>query len=157
MSDAITPRNLLRGFLAGALAVFIFHQLTIFVLGQFGLTSGQIYSFQGVPPLGVPRILNAAFWGGLWGVVFALVALRLPLGRTYWLSGFALGCMATLVAWFIVAPIKGNLAAAGWVPTRMMTSIIIHGMFGVGVAVFYAVLDRWLGAGPRAASSAETA
>jgi hypothetical protein len=44
----------------------------------------------------------------------------------------------TLVAWFIVAPLKGQPAAAGWELPRMITGLIINGAWGLGTALLIA-------------------
>lgn len=142
----LDTRRLALGFAAGALAVFTFHQITILIMSTAGLIQGQAYSFQGAPPWGVPRVLNQAFWGGLWGCVFAMFADRLPNGPKGWLAGFVFGLLGpVMVGWFVVAPIKGLPVAAGWVPTRMLNSVIINGMFGVGVAAIWPLLNGKLG------------
>ena len=58
-------RDLVFGFIAGALAVVAFHQVMVFVLSNVGMIQSQVYSMRGVPPYGVPTILNQMFWGGL--------------------------------------------------------------------------------------------
>jgi len=138
------PRLLLIGFVAGALATLTFHQLTIWLLTAAGALQGNPYSLRPVGPLGVPQVLNLAFWGGLWGCVFALIADRFPRNWPLWLAGFLFGAIApTLVGWFIVAPIRGQPVAQGFNPARMWAGPVINGMFGLGTAVFYDLLRRW--------------
>lgn len=147
LAQMFDPRRLLLGFAAGVLAVLTFHQITILIMSTAGLIQGQAYSFQGGPPWGVPRVINQAFWGGLWGCVYALIADRLPgSGPKSWLAGLVFGVLGpVMVGWFVVAPIKGLPMAGGWVPTRMMNSIIINGMFGVGVAAIWPLLHGKFG------------
>jgi hypothetical protein len=137
-------RDLVFGFIAGALAVVTFHQAMVFLLSSVGMIQSQVYSMRGVPPFGVPTILNQMFWGGLWGMLFATIADTLP----HWslpILGFVFGVLgAMLVSWFVVAPIKGNPIAAGWVPLRMLASILIIGFWGIGLALIYAGLRRWV-------------
>jgi hypothetical protein len=141
-------RDLGLGFLAGALAVAVFHQGMVWVLSQVGLIPSQVYAMRGVPPFGVPTILNQMFWGGLWGLLFAAIADRLPRGLLL-LRGVAFGVLGPVLAsWFVVAPLKGTPIAAGWVLQRMLASILINGCWGIGLALFYAGLRRWV-AGPR--------
>jgi hypothetical protein len=140
-------RNLLLGFIAGALAVPIFHQLMIFILTQAGMIQGNIYSMNPVKPLGVPTIFNQMFWGGVWGLVFALIVERAPRAWPLWLIGLLLGAIALpLVGWFVVAPIKGQPMAAGWVPTRMLASVLINGLWGIGLALM--LLQNMVGTQP---------
>ena len=136
----------LIGFVAGALAVLTFHQLTILLLSVGGSTQGNVYSMRPIPPFGVPAVLNQAFWGGLWGCVFALLADRFPRSWPLWLAGLVFGAVGpTLVGWFVVAPLKGNPVAQGFDTTRMWRSPVINGMFGLGVGVFFDLLRRLSG------------
>jgi hypothetical protein len=135
----------LLGFVAGALATLTFHQLTVWLLTAAGAIQGNPYSARPIAPLGVPQFLNIAFWGGLWGCVFALIADRFPRSWPLWLAGFVFGAIApTLVGWFVVAPLRGQPVAQGFNPARMWAGPIINGMFGLGTAVFYDLLRRWL-------------
>jgi hypothetical protein len=144
------PVLLLLGFVAGALATLIFHQLTVWSLGIVGMSEGNAYSLGPVPPFGVPQVINYAFWGGLWGCVFAVLADRFPRNWPLWLAGLVFGLLGpTLVGWLIVAPIKGRPIANGFVPSRMINSPIIHAMFGLGTALFYDLLRRWMPARTR--------
>jgi hypothetical protein len=141
------PIVLALGFVAGALAVLTFHQITIWLLTAAGAISGNPYSVRPVGPLGVPQFLNAAFWGGLWGCAFALLADRFPRAWPLWLAGFVFGAIGpTLVGWFVVAPLRGNPVAQGFNPARMWASPVINGMWGLGAGVFYDLLrHRFLG------------
>ena len=68
---------IVAGFIGGFLSVLVFHQLFIWAMMQAGWMNANVYSARAIPPLGVPQILSQAFWGGLWGIVFALVVPRL--------------------------------------------------------------------------------
>ena len=131
------------GFLAGAVAVLTFHQGAIALLTATGAINGTLYSLRPVAPFGVPQIASNAFWGGVWGVVFAAIAPRDRRNAGYWLAGIALGALALpMVGWFIVAPLKGQPVAAGWNGARMGFSMLINGAWGLGVAVIYGMLQR---------------
>ena len=136
------------GFVAGALAVLIFHQMTVWFLSTVGMSDGRPYSVQAVQPFGIPQFLNAAFWGGLWGCLFALLADRFPRSWPLWLAGLLFGMIfPTLVGWFIVGPIKGRPSpfAQGLSP-RLLNGPIINGMWGLGTALFYDLLrHRFVG------------
>ena len=138
-------RNLLIGFVAGALAVATVHQLTVFILTAVGMIQGSPYSMRPIPPWSVPAIINLMFWGGVWGVVFAALIDRVPRTWSLWLVGFAFGVLGpVLVGWFVVAPIKGQPMMGGGNPTRMLASVLINGAFGVGVALIFTLLRNWL-------------
>jgi hypothetical protein len=123
------------GFIAGFLGVLIFHQLMLGLLHLIGLTASQPYALRPIPPLGIPAVLSAAFWGGVWGIVFAMVHQRFPRGSAYWVAAFLFGAVfPTLVGWFIVQPIKGMPAGNGWQPAGMLTGFLVNGAWGLGTA-----------------------
>ncbi|HEY8580379.1 MAG TPA: hypothetical protein VIL72_10865 [Beijerinckiaceae bacterium] len=129
-------REAALGFVAGALSVFVFHQLTV-----WGLTGRQPWSaWAPTAPLGVPVMLSIAFWGGVWGVVFALFAPRLPGGLMFYVAGFFFGAiLPTLAGWTIVAFLKGQ----PYGPRGLWwTGPVINGVWGFGTAVFMTLLRR---------------
>ena len=133
------PVRMVTGFIAAALAVVTFHQITVWLLGMVGMVPrGGAYSLAGVPPWGVPRVLNLCFWGGLYGAVYGLIWPRLT--RPAWLSGLVTGIIAGLVGLFVVAAIKGNPIAGGWQVQAILRSLIINGMWGVGLGLFASLL-----------------
>ncbi|MBL6456212.1 hypothetical protein JMJ55_12835 [Belnapia sp. T6] len=132
------PRALL-GFLAAVLAVLTFHQGMWGILHLLGMMPRPPYPMNPVPPLGVPLLVNLCFWGGLYGLVYGLVLPRLPRAPG-WLLGLGLGLLAALVGWFVVAPLKGQPIAAGWVPARMLLSVLINGAWGIGVGIILPML-----------------
>lgn len=134
-------RDAALGFVAGVIAVLLFHQIMVFILSLIGMTASTPYSMRPVPPFGVPTILNQMFWGGLWGVVFALIVDRLPRTWPLWAVGILFGWLGPMmVTWFVMAPIRGNPVAAGWVPSRMLVTALIAGSFGLGVALIFTLL-----------------
>ena len=107
-------RTAVVGFIAGFLGVIIFHQLGFYIANSFGFTRAAIYNLTPVAPFGVPAILSAAFWGGLWGIVGAFIIPRVPPtidGPVGWM--LFTGIVVTLVNWFIVLPIKGLPVGGG--------------------------------------------
>lgn len=124
------------GFVAAAISVLTFHQWMwtgLHVLNLPGLGMPAPYPIARTPPWGVPRIIDLAFWGGLYGIVFGLALpwLRPP----YWLDGLALGIIAALVGLFVVAPLKGMAIAGGWHMLNWLRSCLINGFWGIGVGV----------------------
>jgi len=128
------PMRAALGFLTAALAVLTFHQAMWGALYLAGMMPLAPYPMRPVPPWGVPLIASLCFWGGLYGAAFGLLAPRLP-RAPLWLLGLGLGVLAALVGWFVVAPIKGQPLAGGFVPARMLVSLLINGCWGVGVGV----------------------
>jgi hypothetical protein len=138
---------MLLGLLAGAASVFVFHQVALALLRAAGLTTRAPYSLQPAGPFGVPQVLSLAFWGGVWGVALVTTDRRLPRRAAAVLVGALFGALApTLVAWFVVAPLKGQPLAAGGVPSAMLTSVLVNAAWGAGTALLllaaHNLLDR---------------
>ena len=94
-------------------------------------------------------MINLAFWGGVWGGVWALVAPRAPRGMPVWLAGLAFGALLpSLVGWFVVAPLKGQPITAGWNVARLWIAPVVNGVWGLGTALLFELLQR-LGSGRR--------
>lgn len=130
-------RAMVIAFLAGFAAVLVFHQPVLAMLGAAGFVEAGTYSMHATKPFGVPQVLSLAFWGGVWGVLFSFAQTRFPRGAGYWAASFLFGAvLPTLVAWFIVAALKGQPLAAGWDSHRMITGLLINGAWGIGTALF---------------------
>ena len=137
---AFAARKLVIGFVAGFVAVLLFHQPALALLTELGIAKATVYSFNPTRPLGVPQVISIAFWGGVWGLAYAAVEHRFRRGSTYWLCAFFFGAiLPTLVAWFVVAPLKGLPVAGGWQLSRMLTGFLINGAWGVGTAMLLSV------------------
>jgi hypothetical protein len=69
------------------------------VLSQIGFTKAGVYSLNATAPLGVPQMISLAFWGGIWGILFAAIEHHFPRGSAYWIYAFLVGAIfPTLVA-----------------------------------------------------------
>lgn len=149
MDRTFSPKLLAVGFLAGAIAVPIFHQAMVLVLHLAGLLPNFPWSMRPVPPIGIPTILNQMFWGGLWGVLFAAILPYIP-GRDLWLKGAIFGILGPwLLGNGILVPLfKGGPLLFGYVPARMI-GIFVGLAFGIGLALIYGLLaSRLLARGP---------
>ena len=122
-------------FAAGFIAVLVFQSGANAILHAIGLAN-QPFGYTPTKPLGVPGVWSAAFWGGVWGIVFGLVEKYFPRGPMYYVYAFLFGMIApVLVLWFIVFPIRGQPVAAGWNVQRMAIQMLVHGCFGLGVGI----------------------
>ena len=139
----------LFGFIAGFLATLIFHQLTLAVLWAIGLAPFGPFSLAPTPPFGVPAVFSLAFWGGVWGILFALVEPRFTPPPAYWWAAFLFGAiLPTLVALLIVFPLKGRPLGGGWQPSLLVTAFLINGAWGLGTGWLFKTLSaRWSGPG----------
>ena len=93
-------------------------------------------------PFGIPQISSLVFWGGVWGVVAAafLGGIR---GMALLPAALVFGAvLPTLVAWFVVAPLKGQPIAAGFAPMAMMVGPIVNAAWGLGTGIGLAAFGR---------------
>lgn len=142
------PRWLIVGFISGALAVLVFHQGMVALLHAVDVIPRAPYSTEPTSPWGVPQIWSITFWGGVWGVLLAASLGRLDGGRLI-IAALVFGAvLPTLVAWFVVAPLKGQPMAAGFVPGRMLIGPIVNGAWGLGTGIGLALLGRRKTIGP---------
>jgi hypothetical protein len=132
------------GFVAGFIAVLVFHQLALNLLTQSGFVQAVTYSAKATWPFGVPQVLSTAFWGGVWGAALAVAQRSFPRGASYWLAAIAFGAiLPSLVAWFVVAPLKGLPVAAGGDVHRILATLLANGAWGLGAAWLYTIGRDW--------------
>lgn len=134
--------NLVLGFIAAALAVVTAHQGVVLLLKTIGMMPPTTKPWNMAPfgPLQVPTLVNLMFWGGLWGVLFALIHDKLP-GGAWWLKGLIFGWLVVVFSNWIVLPlIRGQPLFAGYDPQRLLVGAIILGVFGIATAIFYSYL-----------------
>jgi hypothetical protein len=76
------------------------------------------------------------------------VAPRLPRGAGHWAAAALFGALAlSLVAWFVVAPLKGLAVAGGGRPAAIATGLLVNGAWGLGTALLLRALRRAAGGG----------
>jgi hypothetical protein len=140
-----TLGRIVLGFIAAAISVLVVHQGIIYLLTAAGYIPGTPWSMtQTIPPYGVPYLVNSVFWGGLWGVLFALIYQWVP-GGWSWLKGLIYGLAIVVVSnWILLPLIKGQVFGqanqvlfGGWNPTRMAVGALILGGFGLGLGIVY--------------------
>jgi hypothetical protein len=121
-------------FLAGFIAVLIFHQGAVSILHALGAAPAP-FNFTPRAPLGVPAVVSAAFWGGVWAIALAFFVRRLS-GLSYWLTALVFGALAlTAVALFVVGPIKGQPPQLQL--SHVMVGFAVNGAWGVGTAILF--------------------
>jgi len=134
----------LLSFLAGFLATLIFHQGLLAILHRAGASPRAAYSMAPAGPFHVPQVLSLAFWGGVWGI-----ALWLAVGRwecdSFWLGALVFGALLpSIVALFIVLPLKGQPMAGGWNPRLIVGALLLNGAWGLGTAAFLRLAEYLL-------------
>jgi hypothetical protein len=139
----LSPTFVATAFIAGALAVPIFHQVLFLVLYLLGVIPVTPFSLQATKPFGVPEVISASFWGGVWGIVFGLTLPRFFHGIGYWLASAIIGGLAlTLVYMFVVVPLK-----TGTLPSNMgglfIIGFLLNAAWGIGWALLLMFFDRF--------------
>ncbi len=130
-------RRLWTGFIAGLLATLIFHQLMLAFLRGIGVVSFLPYSWTPTEPFGIPAVLSLSLWGGVWGVIFALIHGSFPRGAGYWATAFLFGAIFPSLGFLLVVlPLKGGPMGGGWHMALFVTAILVNGAWGVGTGVF---------------------
>jgi hypothetical protein len=127
---------LLLGFVAGALAVLVFHQSVWWLLNQAGAIplDRPAWPLDPIQPLGVPSLISKMFWGGVWGAGLALLLARIE-GAAYWIAWTVVGATALpLVAMFVVPVVKGQPFPELW--PRALVSVTVNAAWGLGTAFF---------------------
>jgi hypothetical protein len=135
-------RLTILGFVAGFLAVLIFHQGLWYVLNVVGLIPWErpAWPLDPIPPLGVPSVVSKAFWGGVWGAALAPL-LQTQRSTAYWAAWILIGAFAlSLVAFFVVPPIKGEPIPALW--PRFLAALFVNAAWGFGTALFLRLFQR---------------
>jgi hypothetical protein len=132
----------LKAFVAGFVATLVFHQGLLAVLHAAGASPRAAWSMAKTPPFGVPAVVSLAFWGGVWGILTWLVIARMT-GGAYWLTALAFGALApSLVALFVVMPLKGMGPAGGFNPKIIVAALLLNGAWGLGVALLMRLMNR---------------
>ncbi len=134
----------LLGFVAGALAVLIFHQGVVEIFFLMGVSPRAPYVVTPTAPFGVPAVLSSAFFGGLWGaLMLSVFADRFARRWAEWLAGLLFGAiLPSAVALLIVLPLKGQPIAGGWQLKIIGFALLVNGAWGIGTVLLAWVLKR---------------
>lgn len=106
-------KSIALGFIAGAVATVTVHEFVSWLFNNPMLWTGWdrvSWDMEPVsnilfPDITVPKIVSAAFWGGLWGALIGLILGPRPQGSTT-LAGIILGIVGpALIGVFIAVPL----------------------------------------------------
>ncbi len=145
-STQLSVATLVMAFIAGFLAVPVFHQIMFLILHLAGIIPVPPFNMAPTKPFGVPVVISQSFWGGVWGIVFVLTLPRWFRGAAYWAASLILGGVAlTLVYMFVVVPLKtGGLPGA--MGPLFVIGFLVNAAWGIGWALFLALFQRLRGA-----------
>lgn len=100
-------KAMVLGFIAGAIATVTIHEIISAIFTNPSLWTGWDRVSWDLTPndYGVPKIFSAAFWGGLWGMLFPVVFGTLPTGPLT-LKGILFGLIGpALIGVFLAVPL----------------------------------------------------
>src|SRR5688500_6246689 len=129
----------LKWFVAGALAVPLFHQVVVAIMNTMGFINRAPYSFAPTTPFGVPEVISLSSWGGVWGVILMLVVSRLRGPRSRIVARGRGASAPVLVSGCVVAP-RDGMAAGGDVRLAV-AGYLIRGAWGLGCAALARLMD----------------
>jgi hypothetical protein len=137
-----SPMSYLKAFVAGFVSTLVFHQGLLWLLYAGGFSPRAPWNMTPVPPLHAPAVISLAFWGGVWGIVlWALI--RTSRGGAYWAKALVIGALgASLVAWFVVMPIKGMGFAGGGDMKIIIGGLLLNGAWGLGAALLMQLMNQ---------------
>jgi hypothetical protein len=141
----ISGKSLLLGFIAGALAVLLFHQGMVgllYLLGSIPNPPWNLGTMRG-GLLPIPVLVNQMFWGGLWGMGFAVLWPMIPVGAA-WLRGAVYGLLGPFLLGngLLVPFFKGGAYFWGGQPQRMLIGSLIGAAFGAGLGLILPRLGK---------------
>lgn len=132
----------LKAFIAGFVSTLTFHQGALALLHAAGLSPKPPFAMTATAPFQIPAVISLAFWGGLWGIALWLAIRGMP-EASYWALAVVLGALGpSIVALFVVFPLKGMPVAGGWDPKIIAGALILNGAWGFGVALLMRLMAR---------------
>jgi len=127
--------DFVKVFVAGFISTLTFHQGLLMLFYLAAVVPRAPYDLRGVPPLAIPAVISLAFWGGAWGVVIWPLLKNVD-GPAYWVRAQAISAIASgSVTLFIVSPLKGMPMAGGWNPKVIVSTLLLNGTWGLGMAL----------------------
>jgi hypothetical protein len=138
-------RRIVLGFIAGALAVLLFHQVVVLIFHLAGLIPFAPYSLAPTRPLGVPQFLSDTFWGGVWGILLVLLMSGVRQADRLWVAVLFGAILLPLVYVLVVLPLKGKPPGMLLTAPAIVFALIVNGAWGLGTFVFWRLGRRWLG------------
>ncbi len=102
---SVSMKNLAAGFFAAAIATVTVHEIIKGALYKAGIIPLAPWSLAPAAVTGVPEIVSAMFWGGVWGVIFALLYSAIPAASAT-MKGLIFGIVGpAIIGVFILVPL----------------------------------------------------
>jgi hypothetical protein len=138
-AGGISLKLLALGFVAGFIAVPLGHQVMSYI---FWLTiPGRAFPWNMAPnpgAFGLPAVVNLSFWGGVWGILWAIVQNFLPRGWISWIVAILFGgiCATAFSAYGVTAIKHLPAGSMSWI------GFGLNGAWGLVTALVLDLLRR---------------
>jgi hypothetical protein len=143
----MSRKEWIEAFIAGAVAVLVFHQFGAALVYLFGWSPRAPWSLAPTAPLGIPQVVSQAFWGGVWAMALWPALRKRATQADYWWGSLLIGmCCLSLAGWFVAQPLKGQPVAFGWDALAMLRSLLLNGAWGLGLALLMRLRRRGVAA-----------
>lgn len=143
MSQTAKMFRFISAFIAGFIAVLVFHQGLLALLYAADFSPVAPYQMTSTQPFGLPKLLSLSLWGGIWGLVWAATVLRWSRVKYYWVAAIVFGALAVnFSALLIFAPLKGQAIAGGWEPIVLVVGLLVNAAWGFGTALLFEWFTR---------------
>ncbi len=132
------------GFIAGAIAVVTVHEIIDYALYAAGIFPRVPWSSAPAAVTGVPQFVSDAFWGGLWGILFAALSDKLP-GGSPAMKGLIFGIVGpAILGVFILVPLMTGRFPLffGFDPRMLLSVLLILAGFGAAMGWLYGFLEK---------------
>ncbi|HIE68763.1 MAG TPA: hypothetical protein EYP98_00625 [Planctomycetes bacterium] len=140
----VTVKSMVLGFIAAAIAVVTVHELISYILLQAGMFPREPWSMNPAAVTGVPQIISDMFWGGVWGILFALIYPFIPTNSPT-LKGLIFGIVAPAIMGVLIALplLTGRFPLFFGFDAKLVGSVLlILAGFGAAMGWLYGVLSR---------------
>lgn len=136
-------KNIVLGFIAGAIATVTVHELICYYFYTTGLFPRQPWPTEPAAMTGIPQFVSDMAWGGVWGSIFALILGNEPRGSMT-LRGAFLGILlpAVLGVFILVPLLTGRFPLFfGGDITMIWPVVVILAGFGAATAWLYGFMS----------------
>lgn len=141
-TTARAARHALGSFVVAGLMILAVHQPVIWLLHRTELVPWHAFEVTPTGPLGVPVVVNAVFWGAMWGpVINALRGMHARAPTRHLLAGVGVGILTTIVGGILLRyghgvaiPSEKRVAAA-------CASVLINATWA---GVTSLLIERWI-------------
>lgn len=131
----------IKAFVAGVLAMLVFHQGALASLHYLGETTYVAYVMTPGRWLGWPVLVLWSLWGGVWGVLLWGL-IRGTEAAGYYVGAIILAAvLPSAVYLFGVLPLAAQPLAYAWDTHLIAGVVLLNALWGLGAALFMRLLQ----------------